>query len=103
MSRKAIEVRIRGQSVGAVALDPRSGFYAFATQPEWLAGGHPGSQSGFRQDRDLLMDAERFRVRRPGRILDGVRAALASFGEFALEAGLPGAKADAFRSRFLLL
>jgi serine/threonine-protein kinase HipA len=36
VSSKAIEIRIWGQPVGAVALDPKSGFYAFAYQPKWL-------------------------------------------------------------------
>ncbi len=39
MSSKAIEVRAWGQRVGAVALDPRWGYYAFAYAPEWLASG----------------------------------------------------------------
>ena len=34
-----IEVRAWGQRVGAVALDERSGFYAFEYAPEWIAGG----------------------------------------------------------------
>jgi len=35
----AIEVRIWEQRVGAVALDPRLGYYAFAYAPEWRRGG----------------------------------------------------------------
>lgn len=34
-SVSAIEVRAWGQQVGAVALDPRLGYYAFAYAPEW--------------------------------------------------------------------
>ena len=39
MSSKAIEVRIWGQSAGAVALDPNLGYYVFAYTPEWLKAG----------------------------------------------------------------
>ena len=39
MSSRAIEVRAWGKRVGAVALDPRWGYYAFAYAPEWLATG----------------------------------------------------------------
>jgi len=35
----AIEVRAWGQQVGAVALDPRLGYYAFAYSPEWRRSG----------------------------------------------------------------
>lgn len=39
MSSKAIEVRAWGKRVGAVAPDPKWGYYAFAYAPEWLATG----------------------------------------------------------------
>lgn len=35
----AIEVRLWGRRLGAVARNPRSGWYAFAYAPEWVAGG----------------------------------------------------------------
>jgi serine/threonine-protein kinase HipA len=35
----AVEVRIWGERVGAVALDPRLGYYAFAYAPEWRRSG----------------------------------------------------------------
>jgi len=38
-SVSAIEVRVWGQRVGAVALDPRLGYYAFAYAPEWRRAG----------------------------------------------------------------
>lgn len=34
-----VEVRAWGERVGAVALDPRTGWYAFAYTGEWIAGG----------------------------------------------------------------
>ena len=34
-----IEVRVWGQRVGAVALDPRLGYYAFAYEPAWRRTG----------------------------------------------------------------
>ncbi len=34
-----IEVRMWGEQVGAAALDPRLGYYAFAYAPEWRRGG----------------------------------------------------------------
>ena len=43
---------------------------------------------------DLLTEADRFGVRDPGGILADVSAALASFGEFAGEAGLSGQTLD---------
>jgi serine/threonine-protein kinase HipA len=39
MSTRAIEVRIWGQTVGAVALDPESGYYAFQYTPAWRRSG----------------------------------------------------------------
>lgn len=36
---RAVEVRIWGASVGAVALDPKLGFYAFEYRPEFAASG----------------------------------------------------------------
>jgi serine/threonine-protein kinase HipA len=36
---KVIEVRAWEQRVGAVALDPRLGYYAFAYDPEWISTG----------------------------------------------------------------
>jgi len=39
MSSRAIEVRAWGRTVGAVALDPKQGFYVFAYTPEWLRTG----------------------------------------------------------------
>jgi serine/threonine-protein kinase HipA len=39
MSSRAIEVRAWGQTVGAVALDPKQGYYVFAYTPEWLRTG----------------------------------------------------------------
>jgi serine/threonine-protein kinase HipA len=36
---EAIEVRAWGRQVGAVALDPATGVYAFEYTPEWVAGG----------------------------------------------------------------
>lgn len=36
---RAIEVRAWGEQVGACALDPRSGFYAFEWSPGWIAKG----------------------------------------------------------------
>jgi len=38
-STEVIEVRAWGERVGAVALDPRLGYYAFAFAPEWLRTG----------------------------------------------------------------
>ena len=38
-STEVIEVRAWGERVGAVALDPRLGYYAFAFTPEWLRTG----------------------------------------------------------------
>jgi serine/threonine-protein kinase HipA len=38
-STEVIEVRAWDQRVGAVALDPRLGYYAFAFAPEWLSAG----------------------------------------------------------------
>ncbi|MHB8312938.1 MAG: HipA N-terminal domain-containing protein, partial [Candidatus Dormibacteria bacterium] len=34
-----IEVRCWGSRVGALALDPASGFYAFEYEPKWVASG----------------------------------------------------------------
>ena len=45
----AVEVRAWGQRVGAVALDPRAGYYAFEYYPEWAARGvelAPGTMPG---------------------------------------------------------
>lgn len=39
MSSRAIEVRAWGRTVGAVALDPKQGYYVFAYTPEWLRTG----------------------------------------------------------------
>ena len=39
MPSAAIEVRAWGQRVGAVAPDPKQGYYAFAYAPEWLETG----------------------------------------------------------------
>ncbi len=39
MSTKAIEVRIWGKSVGAVAADPATGYYAFEYDPAWRRSG----------------------------------------------------------------
>ncbi len=39
MSSVAIEVRVWGRQVGAVALDPKHGYYAFAYGPAWLKTG----------------------------------------------------------------
>ena len=39
MPSRAIEVRAWGRSVGAVALDPKQGYYVFAYTPEWLRTG----------------------------------------------------------------
>lgn len=39
MPSRAIEVRAWGRTVGAVALDPRLGYYVFAYTPEWLGTG----------------------------------------------------------------
>lgn len=47
-----VEVRAWGRTVGAVALDPASGFYAFEYDPEWVESGqqlsplHMPNQSG---------------------------------------------------------
>lgn len=38
-STEVIEVRAWDERVGAIALDPRLGYYAFAFTPEWLRGG----------------------------------------------------------------
>ena len=38
-STEVIEVRAWGERVGAIALDPRLGYYAFAFTPEWLRAG----------------------------------------------------------------
>jgi len=38
-STEVIEVRTWGERVGAIALDPRLGYYAFAFTPEWLRTG----------------------------------------------------------------
>jgi serine/threonine-protein kinase HipA len=39
MSTRAIEVRVWGQSVGAVAPDPETGYYAFQYTPAWRRSG----------------------------------------------------------------
>jgi serine/threonine-protein kinase HipA len=39
MSTKAIEVRVWGKSVGAVAADPVTGYYAFEYDPAWRRSG----------------------------------------------------------------
>lgn len=52
---------------------------------------------------DLLEDAERFGVRSPRKLLDGIADALGSFDAFAREAGLPETKRDAVRKQFRLL
>ena len=39
MPSRAIEVRAWGRTVGAVALDPKQGYYVFAYTPEWLRTG----------------------------------------------------------------
>lgn len=49
---------------------------------------------------DLLLDAERFGVRRPEKLLGGVAAAVESFGTFAAEAGLTEKKRDEMRKQF---
>jgi serine/threonine-protein kinase HipA len=38
-STEVIEVRAWGERIGAIALDPRLGYYAFAFAPEWLGSG----------------------------------------------------------------
>lgn len=52
---------------------------------------------------DLLLEAERFGVRRPERILQDVAAAVGSFDEFAAEAELPTSKRDKVRRQFQML
>lgn len=52
---------------------------------------------------DLLLEAERFGVRRPERILQDVAAAVGSFDEFAAEAELPTSKRDEVRRHFQVL
>lgn len=49
---------------------------------------------------DLMEDAERFGVRSPRKLLDGIADALGSFDAFAREVGLPDTKRDAIRSQF---
>ncbi len=49
---------------------------------------------------DLLLDAERFGVRRPAALLADVRSAVASFGEHAREAGLPDSAKDEIARQF---
>lgn len=49
---------------------------------------------------DLLLDAERFGVRRPEKLLGDVAAAISSFDEFAAQAELPTARRDEIRADF---
>lgn len=49
---------------------------------------------------DLLLEAERFGVRRPEGLLADVAAAIQSFDEFAAQAELPAAKRDEIREQF---
>lgn len=49
---------------------------------------------------DLLVDAERFGVRSPEKLLSDVAAAVGSFDQFANEAELPNNKRDAVRKSF---
>lgn len=52
---------------------------------------------------DLLQEADRFGVRTPGRILDAVAGAIASFAQFAQAAQLTAAKADLVAKDFKVL
>lgn len=52
---------------------------------------------------DLLLEAERFGVRRPEKLLGEVAAAVRSFEEFAAQAELPPAKRDEVRRNFRVL
>lgn len=52
---------------------------------------------------DLLMDAERFGVRRPLRILEAVSDAVDSFGKQAKDTEIPGETIDAVQSLFVKL
>jgi len=52
---------------------------------------------------DLLLEADRFGVRRPPDMLADVRTALASWAEFAGEAGLSAAAKDRVAADFILL
>lgn len=49
---------------------------------------------------DFLREAERFGVRSPERILEQVGAAVASFAQFAAEAGLPPAASQQIQKQF---
>lgn len=52
---------------------------------------------------DLLLDAERFGVRRPEKLLGDVAAAIGSFDEFAAQAELPTTRRDEIRADFRVL
>jgi serine/threonine-protein kinase HipA len=51
---------------------------------------------------DLLLDAERFGVRRPVRLLEILADAVGSFDQFAKEAGMQAQRIDAIRNHFVL-
>ncbi len=52
---------------------------------------------------DLLLEADRFGIRNPLKILGDVRAALDAFSQCASEAGLPPARVDLVVQDFCLL
>ena len=52
---------------------------------------------------DVLLEAERFGVRKPEKLLGDVAAAVGSFDEFAAEAELPASKRDEVRGHFHLV
>jgi hypothetical protein len=61
-----------------------------------------GRFDGIRRE-DFLVHAERFRVPKPEALLADVRAAVASFGQFADEAGLKAAAWAGIAGQFQLV
>jgi serine/threonine-protein kinase HipA len=82
------------KQVGSWSLAPAYDvIFAHNPQGAWTAQhqmGVNGRYDGIRRE-DFLLHAERFRVRKPEALLADVRAAVASFGQFAEEAGLKAA------------
>jgi serine/threonine-protein kinase HipA len=78
---------------------------AYNPQGDWT-NQHQMSVNGKFRDisrKDLLMDAERFGVRSPLRILEVVSDAVESFGRHAKDAEIPTETVDAVRSLFVKL
>ena len=76
----AIEVRIWGETVGAVALDPKLGYYAFEYDPRFVISGISHS--------DLLAVADRFGIGTAPQVLKQVGEAVSTWPDFAAQAGV---------------